>query len=144
MVAVLQLDVNSRVQHPVALFLHPVALFVSCYAPCPFCLVMPFINVSIPHIVDLKSVLYHHGPYLNTVLRETCHGQSNSLFKKRQKNVFMAHLQSNQFIRVIMETGEGKLLYVRVDTHFRHSEAKCPFCFGTVPFLLQHPALLKS
>ena len=52
LLTVVQLDVNSRVQHPVALFLHPVALFVSCYAPCPFCLVVPFINVGIPHIVD--------------------------------------------------------------------------------------------
>ena len=48
---VVQLDVNSRVQHPVALFLHHVALFVSCYAPCPFCLVVPFINVGIQHNV---------------------------------------------------------------------------------------------
>ena len=47
--SVVQLDVNSRVQHPVALFLHPVALFVSCYAPCPLGLVVPFINVGIPH-----------------------------------------------------------------------------------------------
>ena len=50
--SVVQLGVNSRVQHPVALFLHPVALFVFCYAPCPFHLVVPFINVGIPHIVD--------------------------------------------------------------------------------------------
>ena len=58
--------------------------------------------------------------------------------------MFMAHLQLNQFIRVIVETGEGILSYVKMDTHLCHSEAKCPFCFGTVPFLLQHPALLKS
>ena len=45
---------------------------------------------------------------------------------------------SNQFIRVIFE---------RVNNHICESgyaKARCPFCFGTVPFLLQHPALLKS
>ena len=64
---VVQLDVNSRVQHPVALFLHPVALFVSCYAPCPFCLAVPFM---------INVVLHQHVHYLNTVLKLKCHGQS--------------------------------------------------------------------
>ena len=52
----------------------------------------------------------------------------NCLFKKRQKKgrtCLMA--QSNQFIRVIVDTHMGDL-----------------FSFGTVPFLLQHPALLKT
>ena len=64
--------------------------------------------------------------YSNTVIRETCHGQSNC-----QKNVFMAHLQSNRFkfIRVIIETGEGKSGY-----------ALMPFR-GKVPFLYWHCAL---
>ena len=41
-------------------------------------------------------------------------------------------------------TGEGYHHYARMDTLSYGSKAKCPFCFGTVPFLLQHPALLES
>ena len=72
-IAVVQLDVNSRVQHPDALFLHPVALFFSCLAPCPFCLTVPFINVG---LLLEQPVLHQHGPYLILYLTEKCHGQS--------------------------------------------------------------------
>ena len=102
-----QLDVNSRVQHPDALFLHPVALFVSCYAPCPFCLTVPFINVGLRLE---QPILHQHGPYLNTVLREKCHGQSVlhgyvelSLLEKAEegKIVFNGTVKQILIIRII-------------------------------------------
>ena len=77
---VVQLDVNSRVQHPVALFLHPVALFVSCYAPCPF---LPCGALHIcrhtTHCRLEESVLHQHGPYIvfKYSALGTCHGQAH-------------------------------------------------------------------
>ena len=67
----------------------------------------------------------------------------NCLFKKKQNKGRMCFMaQSNQFIWVIVERVNNHMLE-SIHTYVVPRQGAL-FCFGTVPFFLQHPALLKS